>query len=162
MTPQHALSATPSPAQTRACEAIALFEGLKGLAALASGVGLLSLLHHDLHHLALELIGHVGLNPAQHFPELLLQGVDAVNGTPVSTLMLLILGYVAVRWTEAYGLWRNRSWAEWLGALSGGVYIPFELSHLLHKPGLISAAVLLTNGAMVCFLGFQLWQRRTR
>ena len=147
-------------AQQRAREAIALFEGAKGLAALASGAGLLSLLHNDIRHLALELIGHFGLDPHQHFPELLLHYVDLVNGTPVRTLMLLILAYVAIRMAEAYGLWRDRAWGEWLGALSGSLYIPFELHHLWFRPGWINLAVVLINIGTVVFLVWQLWQRR--
>jgi uncharacterized membrane protein (DUF2068 family) len=145
--------------QDRALRAIAVFEGLKGLAAIASSIGLLSLLHHDLHHLALELVGHFGLNPAQHYPALLLQYVDELNSTPVSTLMLFASGYVAIRLTEAYGLWHEYRWGEWLGAFSGGLYVPFELRHLYHEPSVISAAVLTLNFAMVVFLVLQLRQR---
>jgi uncharacterized membrane protein (DUF2068 family) len=146
--------------QDRTLRAIAVFEGLKGLAALASSIELLNLLHHDLRHFALELVGHFGLNPAQHYPALLLQYVDELNSTPVSTLMLFASAYVATRLTEAYGLWHERRWGEWLGALSGALYVPFELRHLYHQPSPISAAVLALNVAMVAFLAFQLRQRR--
>ncbi len=138
---------------------IALFEALKGFVALLSGLGLISLLHRDLHQLALELIGHFGLDPAQHFPAQLLRYVDVLNGTPLGTLELLLASYVAVRLTEAYGLWRERAWGEWLGALSGGLYIPFELRHLWHEPAFINAGVLLLNLAMVVFLAAQLKRR---
>ncbi|ABM35704.1 DUF2127 domain-containing protein [Polaromonas naphthalenivorans] len=146
--------------QDRALKTIAAFEGLKGLAAIASGLGLLSLLHHDIRHLALELVGHFGLNPAQHFPSLFLHYVDLLNSTPVSTLMLLLCGYAALRLAEAYALWRERAWGALLGALSGGIYIPFEWRHLLHRPSLISAGVLAVNVLIVVFLAYRLWRRR--
>lgn len=139
---------------------IALFEGLKGLAALLSGVGLIGLLHHDLRHLVLELVGHFGLDPARHFPALLLHYVDVLNSTPLGTLELLLTTYVVIRLAEAYGLWNDRIWAEWLGALSGGLYIPFELRHLLHQPSIISATILGMNLLIVAFLIRQLWKRR--
>lgn len=141
---------------------IALFEGLKGLAALASGVGLIGLLHHDLRHLALELVGHFGLDPAQHFPALLLHYVDVLNSTPLGTLELLLAAYVTIRLAEAYGLWRDKAWAEWLGVLSGGLYIPFELRHLWHRPTLVSAAIVSANLTIVAFLALQLGRRRSR
>lgn len=146
--------------QDRALKAIATFEGLKGLAAIASGVGLLSLLHHDIRHLALEMIGHFGLDPAEHFPSIFLHYVDMLNSTPISTLMLFLGGYAVVRLTEAYGLWRERSWGELLGACSGGLYIPFELRHLFHQPSLISAGILAMNVLIVGFLTYQLWRKR--
>jgi uncharacterized membrane protein (DUF2068 family) len=147
--------------QGRTLKAIATFEGLKGLAAIASGVGVLSLLHHDIRHLALEMVGHFGLDPAQHFPSVFLHYVDVLNTTPVSTVLLFLWGYAALRLAEAYGLWRQRSWAELLGALSGGIYIPFELRHLLHRPTLISAGILTVNVLIVVYLTQRLWRQRT-
>lgn len=146
--------------QARTLRGIALFESLKGLAALASGVGLLSLLHHDLRHLVLELVGHFGLDPAQHFPALVLHYVDVLNGTPLDTLELLLAAYVTIRLAEAYGLWNDRAWAEWLGALSGGLYVPFELRHFWHQPTAVSATVLGLNLLVVAFLLRRLRERR--
>ena len=40
------------------------------------------------------------------------------------------LTYSAIRFTEAYGLWRERRWAEWLSAVSGAIYLPFEIYEL--------------------------------
>lgn len=156
-------SAPPAPHPSKASgtlRGIALFEALKGLAALLSGLGLLSLLHHDLHLMALELVGHFGLDPAQHFPALLLHYADVLNGTQLGTLELLIAGYVAVRLAEAYGLWLDLAWGEWLGVLSGGLYIPFEVRHLWHDPALSGVGVLLLNVAMVAFLAARLRRRK--
>ena len=59
----------------------------------------------------------------------------------LAPLLLAATAYVLVRFTEAYGLWKDRWWGEWLGALSGALYIPFELWHFAHHPSLASAAV---------------------
>ena len=146
--------------ERRALKAIAVFEAIKGVAALASTIGLLSLLHHDLHHLALALAGHFGLDPAQHFPALLLQYVDQVNSTPLRSIVLLGGGYVTIRLVEAYGLWFDRVWGEWVAALSGGLYVPFEAHHLYFKTTAINALVLLFNLAVVGFMMYRLYQRR--
>lgn len=155
---------TPSPQKRsgseRTLRGIALFEGLKGLTALVIGIGLVNLLHHDLRHLVLELTGHFGLDPAQPFPALLLQSADALNNTPLDTLELLLGAYLLTRLVEAYGLWQQKAWGEWLGALSGGLYVPFELHHLWHAPSTLSAAVLTLNVLIVGFLVRQLWRRR--
>ena len=66
MTPDNAISpagATPA-GRRRALRAIAIFEAAKGLAALAAGIGLLELLHHDIHRLALALLWRFHLDPA--------------------------------------------------------------------------------------------------
>jgi uncharacterized membrane protein (DUF2068 family) len=144
----------------RAQRLIALFEALKGVGALAASIGLLSLLHHDLRHIAVAVIGHFGLDPGGHYPKELLHYAEILQDTNVRTLVLLAAGYVGVRLAEAYGLWHDHAWGEWLGALSGAIYIPFELRHLLHQPSAINLLVVLANAAIVAFLAHQLWRRR--
>jgi Predicted membrane protein (DUF2127) len=46
---------------------IAANEAVKGVLALLAMVGLLSLLHHDLHHLAVSMIGRFGLDTSTHW-----------------------------------------------------------------------------------------------
>ncbi|MES1976635.1 MAG: DUF2127 domain-containing protein [Pseudomonadota bacterium] len=146
-------------ARRRALHAIALFEAVKGLAALAAGLGLLGLLHYDVHRLALALLWRFHLDPQMHYPELLLHYADLLNGIDLRTLAPVAVAYIALRWLEAWGLWKEKAWAEWLAALSGALYIPLEVAHLVHRPGLINAGVLLANIGVVTFMAFQLWRR---
>lgn len=147
-------------ARRRALRSIAAFEAVKGLTAIAATLGLLSLLHHDLHHIAVALIGHIGLDPGAHYPALLIHDLDALRAAKLRPLLLAAACYVLVRFFEAYGLWRQRRWGEWLGALSGAIYVPFELRHVLHTPSLAGVLVLLSNLAVVGFLGWQLFRER--
>ena len=147
-------------AKRRTLRAIAMFEAIKGIAALAALVGVLDLMHREVRRLAIALIGHFGLNPSDRYPSILLHYADLLPDANVGLLVVLASGYILVRLLEAYGLWNDRAWGEWLGALSGGLYIPFEVGHLVHRPSAINAAVLAGNVFMVSFLAFQLWRRR--
>ncbi len=147
-------------AKRRTLRAIAVFEAIKGIAALAAIIGALDLMHRDVRHLAMELIGHFGLDPNARYPSILLHYADLLPGANVRSLLLLALGYILVRLLEAYGLWNDRAWGVWLGTLSGGLYIPFEIGHLMHRLSVISAVVLAGNVFVVSFLVFQLWRRR--
>ena len=40
------------------------------------------------------------------------------------------LAYATVRFVEAYGLWRERVWAEWFAVASSGIYLPIEVWEL--------------------------------
>ena len=164
MTPDNATppAGTTPAGRRRALRAIALFEAAKGLAALAAGIGLLELLHHDIHRLALALLWRFHLDPALPYPTLLLHYADLLSAIDLRTLAPVALAYIAVRFLEAWGLWKEKTWAEWLGALSGALYIPLELAHLAHRPGAINAGVLLANLVIVGFLAFQLWMRLGR
>jgi uncharacterized membrane protein (DUF2068 family) len=74
-------------------------------------------------------------------------------------LLLAASAYVLVHFLEAFGLWRQRPWGEWLGALSGALYVPFGSRHLIHDPTLATAVVMAINVAVVCFLAWQLQHR---
>ena len=149
----------PRPsAQRRALRTIAIFEAIKGATALAASLGLLSLLHRDLHQLAEALISHFGLQPGAHYPSLILRETEVLQDANLRSLVLLAAGYVSLRFFEAYGLWFERIWGQWLGALSGALYVPFELWHLLYRPSVAGAAVLAANLLVVGFLAWQLWR----
>ena len=147
-------------ARRRALHLIALYEAVKGFAALAAALGLLSLLHKDMHQLAVSLLWRFHLDPALPLPSIFLEYADKLAALKLTTLLPVAVAYITIRLSEAWGLWKEKVWAEWLGALSGALYIPFEVAHLMHRTTLINASVLMANILMVAFLGFQLWSRR--
>ncbi len=155
-------SETPPLEKRRALHLIAVFEAVKGVAALAAIVGFVDLLHHDVRHLAVELIGHFGLNPDAHYPSILLHYADQMPGADIRSLVLLACGYIFVRWLEAYGLWNDLDWGEWLGAISGALYIPFEIGHLLHRLSVIGTLVFAGNVVVVGFLIYTLWRSASK
>jgi uncharacterized membrane protein (DUF2068 family) len=142
-----------------ALHAIAIFEGVKGVAALAAAIGLLELVRHDVRRIAFALIGHYNLDPNGHYPGILLHYAEVLQNANFRMIFFLAIVYATVRIAEGYGLWRDRAWAEWLAALSGALYIPFELEHLLHRTNAPNALVLLANIATVAFMVWRLWNR---
>ena len=146
-------------ATRRMLRTIAVFEAVKGIAALAAVVGILDLMHHDVRHLAIELIGHFHLRPDAHYSSILLHYADLLPNADLRSLMLLASAYIAVRVMESYGLWTAQAWGEWLGTLSGALYVPFELAHQIHRPSLVTGLVLAGNLFLVAFLAVQLWRR---
>jgi len=75
------------------------------------------------------------------------------------SLLSPAFGYIVVRMFEACGLWHDRAWGEWLVAVSGGPYIPLEISQLVYPPSIINAAVLAGNIFVVSFLVYRLSRR---
>jgi len=151
---------TQAVATRRALRSIAAFEAFKGIVALAAGLGFVSLLHRDLHRIAASLIGHVGLDPGSHYPAIVLRTVDMLGAANLRSLLLAVAGYAMVRFLEAYGLWRDRAWGKWLGALSGALYLPFELRHLVYRPTAASGVVIAINIVVVGFLTWEISNRR--
>lgn len=147
-------------AERKALRAIALFEAAKGFGALAVSLGILTLVHADMRAIVVNLIGAIGLDPEAHYPAMLLHYVDIFTEANKVPLVLIVAAYVAVRLSEAWGLWFQRPWGEWLGALSGALYVPLEVRHLMLKQNWASALVLTFNVAVVAYLGWLLWRRR--
>ncbi|PIT79266.1 hypothetical protein B9Z39_12420 [Limnohabitans sp. JirII-29] len=150
---------TQETRQRSALHAIAFFEATKGLAASAGLIGVLDLLHQDVRAVVMALIGRFGLDPEAHYPSLLLHYAELLPNADVHMLVALGLAYIALRFLEAAGLWLGKAWGEYLGALSGGVYIPFELIHLIHEPSVLNLSVVLVNVLIVGYLTHALWQR---
>ncbi len=137
--------------------AVALFEAAKGALVLVAGLGLLSLVHEDVQAFAERLVRHSHLNPASHYPHIF---VDAASRVTDANLWMFAAGaalYAAVRGVEAYGLWRERRWAEWFALIAGGVYIPVEIFELIRHVSWIKVTILTTNVAIVAYMAWALF-----
>lgn len=147
MTPEN----TP-PGTAGGLRAVAVFEAAKGAVMLLAGLGLLGLLHRDVRALALEVVRVVHLNPAHRGPHGFIAAAGAVNDRRLELLAAAAFAYTAVRAVEAWGLWRLQPWAQWFGAIAGGVYLPIEVWELVRRPTPLHAAVLFINVAIVVYL----------
>jgi uncharacterized membrane protein (DUF2068 family) len=67
-----------------------------------------------------------------------------------------ILVYAAIRFTEATGLWLEREWAEWFALLSGGLYLPWEIFELVRHPTFLKWGVLGINILIVLYMAWLL------
>ena len=57
--------------------------------------------------------------------------------------------YAAFRLVEAFGLWHERPWAEWLAIVSAGLYLPVEIFELWKHLSILGALLLMGNAALV-------------
>ena len=139
--------------------AIAMLEAGKGLLALVAGSGLLLLWDADLQALGNNLLRHLHLNPGRKYANVLWEALTSAAHDHLHLIAIGVLCYALVRFIEAGGLWHERRWAEWLGALSGGVYVPLEVRELLLRPGLPSLILLTMNVFIVVYLARRLLQK---
>jgi uncharacterized membrane protein (DUF2068 family) len=149
----------PSASWPVGVRAVALFEAAKGLLVVGVGFGLLGGLHPSLQQLAESAVAHLHLNPASHYPRIFLEAAASVTLPGNGVLVLGAAAYVAVRFVEAWGLWFGLRWAQWFAALSGAVYVPFEVYELVTRGGGLAAAALLANLAVVAVVATPLVRR---
>jgi len=139
---------------------VALLELSKGAVVLLAGFGLLTLLHKDAAQVAEDLVRLLHLNPASHMPRIFIDAADKLTDARLWMLAALAMGYAVVRVIEASGLWLRKAWAEWFGALTGGIYIPIEIYELFRKVTALRVVVLAVNLLVVGYLALELWRRR--
>jgi len=126
-----------------------LFEATKGTLVLMAGFGLFRLLHRDAEHAANLLSRRLHLNPAKEHTRIFVELLSNLSSTRLWLFASLAAIYSCVRFIEAYGLWQNRAWAKWFAALSGAIYVPFELYELYLGPTRLKLAALILNLAVV-------------
>ena len=130
-----------------------MFEAAKGALVVAAGFGLLSLLHHDLQAMAERLVQHSHLNPAHHYPQIFIQAASRMNDrAPRAPGRSWRFSIPTLRFVEAYGLWRMRTWAEWLAIVAGSAYLPVEVYEMWRRATWMRGFVLLTNLLIVVYL----------
>ena len=140
---------------------MAVFEALKGTLALLAAGGLFYLIPHDLRHIAVELVGRLHLNAGKSYPNVFNRIIEDTSNAQLWMIGALVLVYAAVRFAEAYGLWRERRWAEWLAALSGGIYVPVEIYELTRGVSGIKLVALALNLCVVAYMCYLLRRPRT-
>ncbi len=138
---------------------IAVFEAVKGLIALAAASGLLVLTPSDVQDVAERVVDHLHLDPASKYPSVLLHVANQATSRWLHLVAIGALVYATFRIAEAIGLWRDKSWAEWLGVVTGLIYVPFEAYALVKHPGAEPIIALLVNIGIVTFLGERLRRR---
>jgi uncharacterized membrane protein (DUF2068 family) len=147
---------TPHRHRKQALRAVASFEFIKGLGVLLMGVCALLLVHQDVWLIAESLLAAFHINTDRHFAQVFLDFADNVTDARLWAAARIAFAYAALRFAEAYGLWRQRAWAEWIACVSGALLLPLEVRELLHKVTLLRAAILVGNLGIVVYMFYVL------
>lgn len=145
---------------SRGVRTVALLEAGKAAIVIVAGLGLLSLIHRDLHAIATHLIASLHLNPAKKYPRIFIDAADQLTDARLWALAGLALLYALFRGIEAYGLWKERAWAEWFAFVTGAIYLPFEIYELLQGVNGFKIAAIAVNLAIVAWLAYVLYCTR--
>jgi uncharacterized membrane protein (DUF2068 family) len=131
---------------------IALLEAAKGGLAFIVAIGLHTLTGQNLQLVAERLVTHLHLNPASHYPNVLITAAAQVSDDNVYFLAAGVILYTLIRFIEAYGLWHQKRWTEWFALISGAVYIPFEIREIIIYFNFLTVSALLVNLVVVAYL----------
>lgn len=96
-------------------------------------------------------------NPGRDFLVHLLERVLRLSNRNLRTVVLIALGYMVIEGVEAFGLWWQYRWAEYLTVVATAGFIPFEVEEILKRVTVIRVGALLVNLAIVVYL---VWAKR--
>ncbi len=150
-------SYNPDPAAHPGLHLIALFEGAKGVLALGIAAGLALLGPNRLRDAIHALITRFLPNAE---PGAITKILDTINPGAVHVAVGIIVLYALMRLLEAWGLWRTRAWASWLGCLGSAAYLPLDIYAIHRHPGWHTWALLVVNIVIVLVLWRDIRRRR--
>ena len=135
---------------------VAIFEAGKGALVLLAGLGLLALINRDVQAIAERMVRFSHLNPASRYPRIFIDAASRVTDARLWLFAGAAALYSLIRGVEAYGLWKERRWAEWFALISGGLYLPVEIYEVYHHVTWIKLAVFASNVAIVAYMAYAL------
>jgi uncharacterized membrane protein (DUF2068 family) len=135
-----------------ALRTIAIFEVTKAAIVLLLGCGLFHLMHNNLDDVAERVVQVLHVSPEGKLSNLFFDLASHASDRNLGVLALSSLAYASVRLIEAYGLWREREWAQWFSLLSTALYLPPESYWLLGHPSWLKSAVLVINIVIFLFM----------
>jgi uncharacterized membrane protein (DUF2068 family) len=142
----------PHHRQRQALRAVALFEFLKGAFVLLMGICALLLVHRDVWLIAESVLGALHINTDRRFAQVFLDYADNVTDAHLWAAARIAFAYAALRFAEGYGLWRERSWAEWVAFISGTLLLPLEVRELMRGVTMLRSVLFLGNLAIVLYM----------
>ncbi len=140
--------------------AVAMLEFAKGLGVLIVGVVAILLLHKDVWVIAESILAVFHISTDRRSAQLFLDWADDLTDARLWLAVKLSFVYAGLRFAEGYGLWKERTWAEWIAFSSGMLLVPFEIRELLRGITWLRSGIFLINIAVVLYMGFLLREGR--
>jgi uncharacterized membrane protein (DUF2068 family) len=142
------------PKRIRFLKLIAIFKILQGALLLALGFSLYFLNSRTawLEQISDWTDEELLLHHSRAVMYLLSKLQDALAEGQLRVTALLAFFYAAVLFTEGFGVYFQKRWAEFLMVFATGALIPLEVRHVWHRPTLPAIVILVVNCFIVWFL----------
>jgi uncharacterized membrane protein (DUF2068 family) len=129
---------------------------IKAALLIATGIGILKLVHGDIVAQADHWIRLLGLDPGRRHIDLALEKLTSIPPKRIRAFGIGTFIYAGLFLTEGIGLWMLKLWAEWFTVIATGSLIPLEAYEIYRRPTPIKIAVLIVNVAVVVFLAWRI------
>jgi uncharacterized membrane protein (DUF2068 family) len=150
----------PHRHQRQMLRAVASFECTKGIFVVIMGLCALALVHKDVWLIAESLLALFHISSDRRSAQLFLDFADSITDARLWAAARIAFAYAALRFTEAYGLWKERTWAEWVALISGSLLLPLEVRELLRGITLWRVVLFVGNLLVVFYMVYVILSNR--
>ena len=150
----------PPRRQRRVLQTVATIEFFKGIFVTLMGVCAILLVHKDVWLYAESLLALFHISTDRRLAQTFLDFADNITDAKLWAAARLAFAYSVLRFIEAYGLWRCRTWAEWVAAVSGTLLLPLEIREVLRHATLLRCGLLIGNVAIVLYMVYLILANR--
>ena len=133
---------------------VAVYEAAKGLLVLIAAAAAMKFLHPDAEAAVEQLVYNLHLDPAGRLPRAFLHAASQLSDARLLLVAAGAIAYAALRFAEAWGLWREQRWGWMLGIVSAGLYVPIEMIEIVRHFTWPRVAVLVLNVLIIAVLWF--------
>ena len=142
----------PHRRQRRVLRAVAAIEFFKGVFVVLMGLCALALVHRDIWLYTESLLALLHISTDRRSAQFFLDFADSVTDARLWAAARIAFTYAALRFTEAYGLWKGRTWAEWVALVSGALLLPLEIRELMRGVTALRCALFIVNLAVALYM----------
>lgn len=146
--------------QKHLLRAVAAFECFKGVFVVVMGVCAIALLHRDVWLYAEKLLELLHVDTDRRWAQMFLDFADSITDARLWAAARIAFAYAALRFTEAYGLWNARTWAEWVALISGTLLLPLEIRELFRGLTFLRCGLFVGNLAIVIYMLYVIIENR--
>lgn len=146
--------------QRHVLRAVASFEFFKGIGVLLMGLAAIYLLHKDTWLIAESLLARLHISTDNTWALRFLDFADSITDAHLWDAAEIAFAYAGLRFTEAYGLWKGRTWAEWVAFVSGTLLLPLEVRELFRGVTVVRVVFLIGNVAIVLYMLYVILENR--
>jgi len=140
------------PQHIKGVRTVATVEFTKGVIVVLAGLGAFSMRHRDIWGIAESFLEFFHVNPYHRYVGVFIDLISRVSDVRLWKIAVVAGIYVILRFVEAYGLWYALPWAEWMAAVTGAIYIPFETLDFIRRPSFFRLAVIVVNALVVVYM----------
>ncbi|HEY3703804.1 MAG TPA: DUF2127 domain-containing protein [Terracidiphilus sp.] len=131
---------------------VAVFKLLKTAVLVATGIGILRLLHKDVAATLQHWVAMVGFDPGGRWVGEAIGRATALPPEKIKDLGIVSFIYAGLFATEGIGLWMLKHWAEWFTVIITSSLLPIEVYEIAHRTTALRIVILLINIAVVVYL----------